>query len=71
MCRNGEKICYLKQTGSFFARGVSADSAEAQALADKLQAHIAENYIHFYNTHRYQKRLNCMTPCEYYLSTAA
>ena len=30
-----------------------------------------ENYIHFYNTRRYQKRLNCMTPCEYYLSTAA
>ena len=30
-----------------------------------------EDYIHFYNTRRYQKRLNCMTPCEYYLSTAA
>ena len=30
-----------------------------------------ENYIHFYNTRRYQKRLNCMSPCEYYLSTAA
>lgn len=29
-----------------------------------------EDYIHFYNTRRYQKRLNCMTPCEYYLSTA-
>lgn len=30
-----------------------------------------ENYIHFYNTRRYQKRLNCMTPCEYYFTTAA
>ena len=30
-----------------------------------------ENYIHFYNTCRYQKRLNCMTPCEYYFATAA
>ena len=30
-----------------------------------------ENYIYFYNTHRYQKRLNCMTPCEYYFATAA
>ena len=30
-----------------------------------------ENYIHFYNTRRYQKRLNCMTPCEYYFATAA
>ena len=30
-----------------------------------------ENYIHLYNTHRYQKRLNCMTPCEYYFATAA
>ena len=29
-----------------------------------------ENYIHFYNTRRYQKRLNCMTPCEYYSATA-
>ena len=29
-----------------------------------------ENYIHFYNTRRYQKRLNCMTPCEYYLAAA-
>ena len=29
-----------------------------------------ENYIHFYNTRRYQKRLNCMTPCEYYFATA-
>ena len=30
-----------------------------------------ENYIHFYNSRRYQKRLNCMTPCEYYFATAA
>lgn len=30
-----------------------------------------ENYIKFYNTRRYQKRLNCMTPCEYYFATAA
>ena len=30
-----------------------------------------ENDIHFYNTRRYQKRLNCMTPCEYYFATAA
>ena len=30
-----------------------------------------ENYIHFYNTRRYQKRLNCMTPCEYYFATVA
>ena len=30
-----------------------------------------ENYIHFYNTRRYQKRLNCMTPCEHYFATAA
>ncbi len=30
-----------------------------------------EDYIHFYNTRRYQKRLNCMTPCEYYFSTVA
>ena len=30
-----------------------------------------EDYIHFYNTRRYQKRLNCMTPCEYYFATAA
>lgn len=30
-----------------------------------------EDYIHFYNTRRYQKRLNCMTPCEYYFATAS
>ena len=30
-----------------------------------------EKYIHFYNTRRYQKRLNCMSPCEYYFATAA
>ena len=30
-----------------------------------------EDYIHFYNTRRYQKRLNCMTPCEYFFATAA
>ncbi len=30
-----------------------------------------ENYILFYNTRRYQKRLNCMTPYEYYLATTA
>ena len=30
-----------------------------------------ENYIQFYNTRRYQKRLNCMTPCEYYFATVA
>ena len=30
-----------------------------------------ENYIRFYNTRRYQKRLNYMTPCEYFFATAA
>ncbi len=30
-----------------------------------------ENYIHFYNTRRYQKRLNYMSPCEYYFATVA
>ena len=30
-----------------------------------------ESYIHFYNTRRYQKRLNCMSPCEYYFATVA
>lgn len=32
-----------------------------------------ENYIDYYNHHRYQKRLNCMTPLEYrhYLGSAA
>ena len=30
-----------------------------------------ENYIHFYNNRRYQKRLNCMTPCEYYHAAVA
>lgn len=30
-----------------------------------------EDYIHYYNTRRYQKRLNCMTPCEYYFANAA
>ena len=29
-----------------------------------------EEFIRFYNTRRYQKRLNCMTPCEYYFATA-
>lgn len=27
------------------------------------------DYIHFYNTRRYQKRLNCMTPCENIISS--
>jgi len=32
-----------------------------------------ENYIDYYNHHRYQKRLNCMTPLEYrrYLRSVA
>ena len=30
-----------------------------------------ENYIHYYNTKRYQKRLNYMAPYEYYFVTAA
>ena len=30
-----------------------------------------EDYIHFYTPRRYQKRLNCMTPCEYYFATVA
>ena len=29
-----------------------------------------ENHMHFYNTRHYQKRLNCMTPCEYYFAIA-
>ena len=30
-----------------------------------------ENYIHFYNTKRYQFRLHCMTPMEYHIAFAA
>ncbi len=30
-----------------------------------------EKYINYYNTHRYQKRLMCMTPCEYYAAVVA
>ena len=30
-----------------------------------------ENYIHFYNTKRYQFRLPCMTPMEYHIAFAA
>jgi putative transposase len=39
---------------------------------ENLEAAIME-YIHYYNTHRYQKRLNCMTPLEYrqYLQSSA
>jgi len=39
---------------------------------DELEAAVKE-YIGYYNNHRYQKRLNCMTPIEYrqYLSSAA
>ena len=39
---------------------------------EELEAAIKE-YIEYYNTHRYQKRLNCMTPLEYrqYLSNSA
>ena len=29
-----------------------------------------ENYIEFYNTKRYQLKLNCMTPMEYHLAAA-
>lgn len=29
-----------------------------------------EDYIHFYNTRRYRKRLNCMAPYEYFLAAA-
>jgi putative transposase len=31
---------------------------------DDLEAGIID-YIDYYNNHRYQKRLNCMTPTEY------
>lgn len=39
---------------------------------EELEAAIIE-YINYYNNHRYQKRLNCMTPLEYrqYLSNSA
>ncbi len=37
-----------------------------EALASSI-----ENYIHFYNTRRYQKRLGCMSPYEFYFTTAA
>ncbi len=30
-----------------------------------------ENYIHFYNTKRYQLKLKCMTPMEYHAASAA
>ncbi|WP_374706760.1 IS3 family transposase [Paenibacillus sp. J2TS4] len=31
---------------------------------EELEVAVIE-YIEYYNTHRYQKRLNCMTPLEY------
>ncbi len=34
-------------------------------------ANSIENYIHFYNTRRYQKRLGSMSPYEFYFTTAA
>ncbi len=34
-------------------------------------ANAIENYIHFYNTSRYQKRLGNMSPYEFYFTTAA
>jgi transposase InsO family protein len=39
---------------------------------EELEAAIME-YIHYYNNHRYQKKLNCMTPLEYreYLQSLA
>lgn len=37
----------------------------------KILVSAIEDYIRFYNTRRCQKRLNCMTPCEYYFATAA
>ena len=33
---------------------------------NELEAAVSE-YIEYYNNHRYQKRLNCMTPIEYRL----
>lgn len=38
--------------------------------ADELRQAI-ENYIHFYNTRRYQKRLGCMTPMEFHNAFAS
>ncbi len=35
------------------------------------KANSIENYIHFYNTRRYQKRLGSMSPYEFYFTTAA
>ena len=51
-------------------------SAEEMTEIEKLKAEMkileAKNrQLRFYNTRRYQKRLNCMTPCEYYFATAA
>lgn len=38
--------------------------------ADELTAAI-ENYITFYDTRRYQRRLRCMTPMEFHCTLAA
>lgn len=42
------------------------------STAEELEESITE-YIHYYNYHRYQKRLGCMTPLEYrqYLQSSA
>ncbi|MGN0499214.1 MAG: IS3 family transposase [Acutalibacteraceae bacterium] len=40
-----------------------------KSLRKKNLTHAIENYIHFYNTKRYQLKLKCMTPIE--LHTAA
>ena len=33
--------------------------------------HATKNHIYFYNNSRYQKRLRCMTPMEFYYAYAA
>jgi transposase InsO family protein len=56
-----EGFCGILKSEMYYLKKFSSKEELTKAI---------ENYIEFYNTKRYQLKLNCMTPMEYHLAAA-
>ena len=76
-CRDGrsysvKEMCIaLKLNRSSYYKWKRRQQSKSELLNIQITEYVKDFYIHFYNTRRYQKRLNFMSPCEYYFATAA
>ena len=55
----------------FLVSRYSSFEISSSVYNSRILSFLASIFVSLYNTRRYQKRLNCMMPCEYYFAIAA